>query len=408
MTLKTLFADWHPLNSTIDGTLDNKFVIVECDRERNNVTIIVNKTVNSYMVHSCWDIQLSVIGQGNENIDLVILSVQTVTVNNISVKKINMYTDAKTTCVNQFKSPLKHFQISAPGTEVVIDKGNFDNGQTLAITNANHILIKDTILKHATVNTSFASEVEFNNSNLTNISWQADQVQHIKIVGGSVLGVNLIQFNTTVPEQDWVKSTDLHQKQVFNRIDCRFQGGFLERNFCPDTTIDISSGSYLNNHTNTNGGTTVTKAEIFLAQEDNCKHKCFGSDSVQSKLIRSAMLNDVTQMDLLFKNFKNTTGLLPIAVKRNAYNAVRYLIEKQDVDVNEKDEYDRTALFFAAWDDLIDVAKLLLQHGADVNVTGNFFHSTPLIWTGEKDAYRVAKLLIDNNADRSDHSLNCF
>ena len=120
------------------------------------------------------------------------------------------------------------------------------------------------------------------------------------------------------------------------------------------------------------------------------------------------MLNDVTQMDLLFKNFKNTTGLLPIAVKRNAYNAVRYLIEKQDADVNEKDEHDRTALFFAAWDDLIDVAKLLLQHGADVNATGNFFHSTPLIWTGEKDAYRVAKLLIDNNADRSDHSLNCF
>ena len=93
-------------------------------------------------------------------------------------------------------------------------------------------------------------------------------------------------------------------------------------------------------------------------------------------------------------------------VKRNAKNAVRYLIEKQDADVNEKVEFDRTALFFAALDDLIDVAKLLLQHGADVNVIGNYFHSTPLIWTGEKDAYRVAKLLLDNNADRSDHLLN--
>ena len=27
------------------------------------------------------------------------------------------------------------------------------------------------------------------------------------------------------------------------------------------------------------------------------------------------MLNDVTQMDLMFKNFKNTTGLLPIAIR---------------------------------------------------------------------------------------------
>ena len=89
---------------------------------------MVKKGIISYMLHSCWEVQLSVIGQGNETIDLVVLSVQTVTINKIFVKKINMYTDAKETCVDQLRTPLQNFQISVPGTAIVIRNGTLDSG----------------------------------------------------------------------------------------------------------------------------------------------------------------------------------------------------------------------------------------------------------------------------------------
>ena len=53
-----------------------------------------------------------------------------------------------------------------------------------------------------------------------------------------------------------------------------------------------------------------------------------------------------------------------------------------DVDVNAKTPYSATALSFACSRGHAEVAKLLLDAGADANVNDNFYGATPLSWAG--------------------------
>jgi ankyrin repeat protein len=50
------------------------------------------------------------------------------------------------------------------------------------------------------------------------------------------------------------------------------------------------------------------------------------------------------------------------------------------VDVDTKYRYDRTALSFACDRGHLEVVKVLLDHGANVNIRDTFYGATPLIW----------------------------
>ena len=61
-------------------------------------------------------------------------------------------------------------------------------------------------------------------------------------------------------------------------------------------------------------------------------------------------------------------------------------------DVNAKDRYGQTPLF---WARNVDIAKVLINNGADVNAKDRR-GQTPLFWTRNVD---IAKVLINNGAD---------
>jgi ankyrin repeat protein len=70
---------------------------------------------------------------------------------------------------------------------------------------------------------------------------------------------------------------------------------------------------------------------------------------------------------------------LSAAVRAGDVAAVRKLLA-DGVPVDTKFRYDRTALSFACDRGHLEVVKLLLESGADVNAKDTFYNATPLAW----------------------------
>jgi ankyrin repeat protein len=66
--------------------------------------------------------------------------------------------------------------------------------------------------------------------------------------------------------------------------------------------------------------------------------------------------------------------------------------------VNRKDLNGRIALFYGAEFRRYGIAKLLIEHGADVDVPG-FIGRIPLSFAAESDDEDTVKLLFDKGAD---------
>ena len=63
-----------------------------------------------------------------------------------------------------------------------------------------------------------------------------------------------------------------------------------------------------------------------------------------------------------------------------------------------KDEYGSTPLSYAAGNNAPDVARLLIDLGADIESKNNP-GDTPLHWAAAKNSLDVARLLVDRGAD---------
>ena len=92
------------------------------------------------------------------------------------------------------------------------------------------------------------------------------------------------------------------------------------------------------------------------------------------------------------------------AIRKGDAPAVKALIA-QGVNVNYKFRYDRMSLSFACDRGNIEIVKMLLDAGAEVNAKDSFYKATAMNWALEKSHVEIAKLLLENGSAGRDGAL---
>lgn len=89
------------------------------------------------------------------------------------------------------------------------------------------------------------------------------------------------------------------------------------------------------------------------------------------------------------------------AARKGDAAAVKQLLD-QGANVNSKNRYGSTALFFACDRGHFDVVKLLVERGADMNVKDTFYNATALSWAMSKKHENIVNLLVEKGVDVTD------
>src|SRR5262245_25085831 len=85
------------------------------------------------------------------------------------------------------------------------------------------------------------------------------------------------------------------------------------------------------------------------------------------------------------------------AARKGDAAAVKTLHDKC-VNVTAKTRYGATALSYACDKGHVEVVKLLVERGADVNVRDTFYGEVPLGWALSRDHVEIVKILLDKGA----------
>ena len=86
-------------------------------------------------------------------------------------------------------------------------------------------------------------------------------------------------------------------------------------------------------------------------------------------------------------------------VENGLTTSVKRLLSIRNINVNVKDDmFGSTPLHLAAYNGHIEISRLLLQNGADVNAKSDD-GSTPLHWAAEHGQVDILHLLVENGAD---------
>jgi hypothetical protein len=86
------------------------------------------------------------------------------------------------------------------------------------------------------------------------------------------------------------------------------------------------------------------------------------------------------------------------AVRHGDMESIRVALESGVIDVNMRDQYNKTPLMVACSHGRLDIVSFLINHGADVNAIDNFCW-TPLHHACHTGEVKVVRLLLDNGAN---------
>jgi len=121
------------------------------------------------------------------------------------------------------------------------------------------------------------------------------------------------------------------------------------------------------------------------------------SDKWIAECEKNGNYDDLVQLlkHLKKTNYVESVGILNIAAGTGYLDVVRYMIEKQGIDVNKQDNDGVTLLFDAAWGGHLKIVEYLIQMGANANKQDNIAMTPlfPAAWGGGID---VVKYLTEN------------
>jgi len=92
------------------------------------------------------------------------------------------------------------------------------------------------------------------------------------------------------------------------------------------------------------------------------------------------------------------------AARKGDAAAVKAFLDK-GVDANAKTRYGATALSYACDKGHVEVVKLLIERGADLNVRDTFYGEVPLGWALSRGHAEIVKLLLDKGASGIERAL---
>jgi outer membrane protein assembly factor BamB len=93
------------------------------------------------------------------------------------------------------------------------------------------------------------------------------------------------------------------------------------------------------------------------------------------------------------------------AARKGDAPAVKALLA-QGADVNAKLRYGATALSYAADRGHLEVIKVLVEHGAALNIKDTFYNSPPLLWAAYNGHTEVVKFLLEKGSEGKETALS--
>jgi ankyrin repeat protein len=118
------------------------------------------------------------------------------------------------------------------------------------------------------------------------------------------------------------------------------------------------------------------------------------------KLLSIILAVALTAMLCTIVHSQSATDDLFAAIEKNDVQKVKYLVAI-GADVNAKDPYaSMSPLMMAAYNGFTDIAKLLLEKGAQINAKGGVdMDMTPLIYAASQVRVDMVKLLLEKGAN---------
>lgn len=93
---------------------------------------------------------------------------------------------------------------------------------------------------------------------------------------------------------------------------------------------------------------------------------------------------------------EDNTALLHQAIRKGDYVKIKELLQERKVDVEAEDDFERKPLYIAALDKQVQVAKILLDYGADPNALSH--GNTALEMAACQGNMEILKLLLNKGA----------
>jgi ankyrin repeat protein len=128
-------------------------------------------------------------------------------------------------------------------------------------------------------------------------------------------------------------------------------------------------------------------------------HHRHGKELKMKKLAVIILALAITAMVGTIVHSQSATDDLFAAIEKNDIQKIRYLIP-MGADVNARDPYaSMSPLMMAAYDGYTEIARLLIEKGAEVNAKGGIdMDMTPLIYAASQDQVDMVKLLLEKGA----------